>query len=219
MLNNVETFANVPAIIRNGGKWFASIGTKGSKGTKVFALAGMVKNVGLVEVPMGTALRTIVEEIGGGVPGGRKFKALQIGGPSGACLPDSLLDTEVDFDSLDEAGAMMGSGGLVVMNDTTCMVDTARFFTDFSVDESCGKCVPCRIGLKVMLNILNRIAAGEGSMSGHRPPRTIGQAYQGLVPLRSWKERTQSRTLHDPLFPERVRSPYPGETVPGTGVP
>ena len=165
VLNNVETFANVPAIIRNGGKWFASIGTKGSKGTKVFALAGTIKNVGLVEVPMGTTLRTIVEEIGGGVPGGRKFKALQIGGPSGACLPDSLLDLEVDFDSLDEAGAMMGSGGLVIMNDTTCMVDTARFFTDFSVDESCGKCVPCRIGLKVMLNILNRIAAGKGSMS------------------------------------------------------
>ena len=165
VLNNVETFANVPAIIRNGGRWFASIGTKGSKGTKVFALAGTVKNVGLVEVPMGTALRTIVEEVGGGVPGGRKFKALQIGGPSGACLPDSLLDTEVDFDSLDEAGAMMGSGGLVVMNDTICMVDTARFFIDFSVDESCGKCVPCRIGLKVMLNILNRIATGKGSMS------------------------------------------------------
>jgi len=164
VLNNVETFANVPSILRNGGKWFASIGTKGSKGTKVFALAGTVKNVGLVEVPMGTTLRTIVENIGGGVPGGRKFKTIQIGGPSGACLPASLLDTEVDFDSLDEAGAMMGSGGLVVMNDSTCMVDTARFFTDFSVDESCGKCVPCRIGLKVMLNILNRIAAGKGTM-------------------------------------------------------
>ena len=164
VLNNVETFGNVPAIILNGGKWFASIGTKGSKGTKVFALTGTVKNVGLVEVPMGTTLRTIVEDIGGGVPAGRKFKAIQIGGPSGACLPDPLLDTEVDFDSLDEAGAMMGSGGLVVMNDSTCMVDTARFFTDFSVDESCGKCVPCRIGLKVMLNILNRIAAGKGTM-------------------------------------------------------
>ncbi len=163
VLNNVETFGNVSAIIRNGGSWFASIGTKGSKGTKVFALAGTVKNVGLVEVPMGTTLRTIVEEIGGGVSGGRKFKAIQIGGPSGACLPAALLDTEVDFDSLDEAGAMMGSGGLVVMNDSTCMVDTARFFTDFSVDESCGKCVPCRVGLKVMLNILNRIAAGKGS--------------------------------------------------------
>jgi len=164
VLNNVETFANVPAILRNGGQWFASIGTKGSKGTKVFALTGMVKNVGLVEVPMGTLLRTIVYEIGGGIPDKREFKALQIGGPSGACLPASLLNTEVDFDSLDEAGAMMGSGGLVVMNDSTCMVDTARFFTDFSVDESCGKCVPCRVGMKVMLNILNRITIGQGTM-------------------------------------------------------
>jgi len=162
VLNNVETLANVPAILRNGAKWFAEIGTKGSKGTKVFALAGSVKNVGLVEVPMGTTLRTIVFDIGGGASGDSQFKAAQIGGPSGACLPDSLLDTEVDFDSLDEAGAMMGSGGLVVMNDSTCMVDTARFFTDFSVDESCGKCVPCRVGMKVMLNILNRIVAGKG---------------------------------------------------------
>jgi NADH:ubiquinone oxidoreductase subunit F (NADH-binding)/(2Fe-2S) ferredoxin len=164
VLNNVETFANIPAIIRNGGKWFASIGTKGSKGTKVFALVGTVKNVGLVEVPMGTRLRTIVYDIGGGISEEREFKAVQIGGPSGACLPASLLDTEVDFDSLDEAGAMMGSGGLVVMNDSTCMVDTARFFTDFSVDESCGKCVPCRVGMKVMLNILNRIVTGKGEM-------------------------------------------------------
>ena len=164
VLNNVETFANIPAIIRNGGKWFASIGTKGSKGTKVFALAGAVKNVGLVEVPMGTTLRVIVHEIGGGIPDKREFKAVQIGGPSGACLPTSLLDTEVDFDSLDAAGAMMGSGGLVVMNDSSCMVDTARFFTDFSVDESCGKCVPCRVGMKVMLNILNRIVMGKGEM-------------------------------------------------------
>jgi NADH:ubiquinone oxidoreductase subunit F (NADH-binding)/NAD-dependent dihydropyrimidine dehydrogenase PreA subunit/(2Fe-2S) ferredoxin len=164
VLNNVETFANIPAIIRKGGKWFASIGTKGSKGTKVFALAGAVKNVGLVEVPMGTTLRTIVYDIGGGIPDKREFKAVQIGGPSGACLPVSLLDTEVDFDSLDAAGAMMGSGGLVTMDDSTCMVDTARFFTDFSVDESCGKCVPCRVGMKVMLNILNRIVEGKGEM-------------------------------------------------------
>ena len=164
VLNNVETFANVPAILLNGGAWFASMGTGGSKGTKVFALTGSVHNVGLIEVPMGTTLRTIVYDIGGGIPEKREFKALQIGGPSGACLPAPLLDTEVDFDSLDEAGAMMGSGGLVVMNDSTCMVDTARFFTDFSVDESCGKCVPCRIGLKVMLNILNSIAAGKGTM-------------------------------------------------------
>jgi len=175
VLNNVETFANVPAIIRNGGKWFASIGTKGSKGTKVFALAGAVKNVGLVEVPMGTTLRAIVHEIGGGIPDKREFKAVQIGGPSGACLPDSLLDTEVDFDSLDAAGAMMGSGGLVVMNDSTCMVDTARFFTDFSVDESCGKCVPCRVGMKVMLNILNRIVAGKGEKEDIGRLERLGQ--------------------------------------------
>lgn len=164
VLNNVETFANVPLILLKGGDWFASLGTKGSKGTKVFALTGTVQNVGLIEVPMGTTLRTIVFDIGGGIPDKREFKAVQIGGPSGACLPASLLDTEVDFDSLDEAGAMMGSGGLVVMNDSTCMVDTARFFTDFSVDESCGKCVPCRVGMKVMLNLLNRIVIGQGEM-------------------------------------------------------
>ncbi|OGP69134.1 MAG: NADH dehydrogenase [Deltaproteobacteria bacterium RBG_13_47_9] len=164
VLNNVETLANIPGILLHGGSWFASMGTTGSKGTKVFALTGTVQNVGLIEVPMGTTLRTVVYEIGGGIREKGTFKAIQIGGPSGACLPDSLLDTEVDFDSLDEAGAMMGSGGLVVMDDTTCMVDTARFFTDFSVDESCGKCVPCRIGMKVMLNILNRITQGEGEL-------------------------------------------------------
>jgi len=164
ILNNVETFANVPSILLHGSSWFASMGTTGSKGTKVFALTGAVQNVGLIEVPMGTTLRKIVFDIGGGIPDKREYKAVQIGGPSGACLPAPLLDTEVDFDSLDEAGAMMGSGGLVVMNDMTCMVDTARFFTDFSVDESCGKCVPCRIGIKVMLNILHRIIRGEGKI-------------------------------------------------------
>jgi len=164
ILNNVETFANVPPILLNGSSWFASMGTSGSKGTKVFALTGAVQNVGLIEVPMGTTLRKIVFDIGGGILDKREYKAVQIGGPSGACLPASLLDTEVDFDSLDDAGAMMGSGGLVVMNDLTCMVDTARFFTDFSVDESCGKCVPCRIGIKVMLNILHRIIRGEGTI-------------------------------------------------------
>ncbi|MBM4307951.1 MAG: 4Fe-4S dicluster domain-containing protein [Deltaproteobacteria bacterium] len=164
VLNNVETFANVASILLHGSSWFASMGTSGSKGTKVFALTGAIQNVGLIEVPMGTTLRKIVFDIGGGIPDKREYKAVQIGGPSGACLPSSLLDTEVDFDSLDEAGAMMGSGGLVVMNDMTCMVDTARFFTDFSVDESCGKCVPCRIGIKTMLNILHRIIHGEGKI-------------------------------------------------------
>ncbi len=164
ILNNVETFANVPSVLLHGSSWFASMGTEGSKGTKVFALTGKVQNVGLIEVPMGTTLRKIVFDIGGGIPNKGKFKAAQIGGPSGACLPESLLNTEVDFDSLVEAGAMMGSGGLVIMDDSTCMVDTARFFTDFSVDESCGKCVPCRNGLKVMLNILNRITTGKGEI-------------------------------------------------------
>jgi NADH:ubiquinone oxidoreductase subunit F (NADH-binding)/(2Fe-2S) ferredoxin/NAD-dependent dihydropyrimidine dehydrogenase PreA subunit len=175
VLNNVETFANIPAILLNGGSWFASMGTSGSKGTKVFALTGTIQNVGLVEVPMGTTLRSIVYDIGGGIPDKREFKAVQIGGPSGACLPAPLLDTEVDFDSLDAAGAMMGSGGLVVMNDSTCMVDTARFFTDFSVDESCGKCVPCRVGMKVMLNILNRIVSGRGEEEDIARLKRLGQ--------------------------------------------
>ena len=175
VLNNVETFANVPSILLHGSSWFASMGTSGSKGTKVFALTGAVQNVGLIEVPMGTTLRKIVFDIGGGIPDKREYKAVQIGGPSGACLPAPLLDTEVDFDSLDEAGAMMGSGGLVVMNDMTCMVDTARFFTDFSVDESCGKCVPCRIGIKVMLNILHRIIRGEGKIEDIDHLEQLGQ--------------------------------------------
>lgn len=161
-LNNVETFANVPSIILNGASWFAGIGTEGSKGTKVFALTGTVSNVGLVEVPMGTTLRTLVFAIGGGIPGGRQFKSAQMGGPSGGCVPEQLLDTPIDFDSLIEAGAMMGSGGVVIMDDRTCMVDTAKFFTEFSVDESCGKCSPCREGLKVMLDKLTAITDGAG---------------------------------------------------------
>ena len=161
-LNNVETFANVPAIILHGAEWFASIGTEGSKGTKVFALTGAIANVGLVEVPMGTTLRTLVFDIGGGIPKKRKFKAAQLGGPSGGCVPTELLDVMIDYDSLIEAGAMMGSGGVVVMDDKTCMVDTARFFTAFSVDESCGKCIPCREGLKVMYDKMTDIVEGRG---------------------------------------------------------
>lgn len=161
-LNNVETFANVPPIILNGGEWFASIGTEGSKGTKVFALTGAINNVGLVEVPMGTTLRTLIFDIGGGIPKKRQFKAAQMGGPSGGCVPASLLDVQIDYDSLTQAGAMMGSGGVVVMDDRTCMVDTARFFTHFSVDESCGKCIPCRDGLKVMAEKLDEIVQGHG---------------------------------------------------------
>ncbi len=161
-LNNVETYANVPPIIVNGGAWFASIGTEGSKGTKVFALTGAINNVGLVEVPMGTSLKALIYDIGGGIPKKRKFKAAQMGGPSGGCVPTKLLDVEIDYDSLTEIGAMMGSGGVVVMDDRTCMVDTARFFTAFSVDESCGKCVPCREGLKVMYEKMTDLVEGRG---------------------------------------------------------
>ncbi len=161
-LNNVETFANVNPIILHGGEWFASIGTEGSNGTKVFALTGAVNNVGLVEVPMGTTLRNLVFDIGGGIPKKRSYKAAQIGGPSGGCITAEHLDTEIDYESLYGVGAMMGSGGVVVMDDMTCMVDTALFFTHFSVDESCGKCVPCREGLKVMFDKLTDIVQGRG---------------------------------------------------------
>lgn len=164
ILNNVETYANIPQIILKGADWFNSIGTKGSAGTKVFALGGKINHTGLVEVPMGTTLRTIVEEIGGGIPSGRPFKAAQMGGPSGGCVPAEYLDVPIDYDSLIEIGAMMGSGGLIVMDDTTCMVDIAKFFLEFTVDESCGKCTPCRIGTKRLLELLDRISRGEGTM-------------------------------------------------------
>ncbi len=164
ILNNVETYANIPQIILNGPEWFASMGTEKSKGTKVFALGGKITNTGLVEVPMGTTLREIVEEIGGGIPNGKKFKAAQTGGPSGGCIPASLIDTPIDYDNLLEIGSMMGSGGLIVMDEDTCMVDLAKFFLEFTVDESCGKCAPCRIGTVRMLEILNKITEGNGEM-------------------------------------------------------
>jgi NADH-quinone oxidoreductase subunit F len=161
-LNNVKSFAYIPVIIERGSDFFANIGTEGSKGTAVFALAGKVENVGLVEVPMGTTLRTVVDDIGGGVTDGKTFKGVQTGGPSGGCLPESFLDTPIDFDSLLEAGAMMGSGGMIIMDEDNCMVDAARFFLDFTVQESCGKCVLCRLGTTQMLSILNDIVGGKG---------------------------------------------------------
>ena len=161
-LNNVETFGNVPAIINKGADWFASYGTEDSKGTKVFALGGKVNNVGLVEVPMGTTLREIVYEIGGGIPNGREFKAVQTGGPSGGCISPKDLDTPIDYKSLSDIGSMMGSGGMLVLDDTDCMVDIAKFFLDFSVDESCGKCTPCRIGTKRLYELLTKICEGKG---------------------------------------------------------
>ena len=162
ILNNVETYANVPQIILKGADWFASMGTEKSKGTKVFALGGKIKNTGLVEIPMGTTLRTIVEEIGGGIPGGKKFKAAQTGGPSGGCIPASLIDTPIDYDNLLAIGSMMGSGGLIVMDEDNCMVDIAKFYLEFIVDESCGKCSPCRIGTKRLLDLLTKITEGNG---------------------------------------------------------
>jgi len=162
VLNNVETWANVPLIINRGADWFTQYGTKGSKGTKIFSLVGKITNTGLVEVPMGITLRDIVYKIGGGIPGGKKFKAIQTGGPSGGCIPEALLDLEVGFDELTEAGSMMGSGGMIVMDEDTCMVDVARYFIHFLADESCGKCVPCREGLRQMDRILTRITEGRG---------------------------------------------------------
>ena len=162
MLNNVETYANVAQIILHGADWYNAIGTEKSKGTKVFALGGKINNTGLVEVPMGTTLRTVIYDVGGGCPNGKKFKAVQTGGPSGGCLPESLLDTPVDYENLIAAGSMMGSGGMIVMDEDNCMVDIARFYMDFIVDESCGKCTPCRVGTKRMLEILQRIVDGKG---------------------------------------------------------
>lgn len=164
ILNNVETYANVPRIILNGAAWFASMGTEKSKGTKVFALGGKIHNTGLVEVPMGTTLREIIEEIGGGIPNGKKFKAAQTGGPSGGCIPAELIDTPIDYDNLLAIGTMMGSGGLIVMDEDTCMVDIAKFFLEFTVDESCGKCTPCRVGTKRLLELLEKITDGRGEM-------------------------------------------------------
>ena len=162
--NNVETFANIPQIILKGAEWFSSMGTERSKGTKVFALGGKIQHTGLVEIPMGVTLDTIINEIGGGIPGGKKFKAAQTGGPSGGCIPASLINTEVDYDNLVALGCMMGSGGLIVMDEDNCMVDMAKFFLEFTVDESCGKCTPCRVGTKRLLELLNKITDGNGTL-------------------------------------------------------
>ena len=161
-VNNVETYANIPPIILRGAEWFSSIGTEKSKGTKVFALAGKVNNVGLIEVPMGTTLREVIFEIGGGIKNGKKFKAVQTGGPSGGCLTEKHLDTPIDYDNLLASGSMMGSGGMIVMDEDDCMVSVAKFYLEFTVDESCGKCTPCRIGNKRLLEILDRITRGLG---------------------------------------------------------
>jgi NADH:ubiquinone oxidoreductase subunit F (NADH-binding)/(2Fe-2S) ferredoxin len=175
LINNVETFANVRHIILNGSNWFASIGTENSKGTKVFALSGKVNNTGLVEVPMGVTIRELVFDIGGGIPNGKKFKAVQIGGPSGGCVPAEYLDTPIDYESLKKLGTIMGSGGVIVLDEDTCMVNLAKFFLDFTVDESCGQCVPCRIGLKHLYEILDRITKGKGKMEDLETLEKLGE--------------------------------------------
>jgi NADH:ubiquinone oxidoreductase subunit F (NADH-binding)/ferredoxin len=178
-LNNVETWANVPLIINRGASWYRQIGTEGSKGTKIFSLVGKINNTGLVEVPMGISIREMVYNIGGGIPGGRKFKAIQTGGPSGGCIPESLLDLPVDFDRLSEAGSMMGSGGMIVMDEQTCMVDMARYFISFLTEESCGKCVPCREGLDRMLDILTDITEGRGREGDIELLEELGEVMKG----------------------------------------
>jgi NADH:ubiquinone oxidoreductase subunit F (NADH-binding)/(2Fe-2S) ferredoxin/Pyruvate/2-oxoacid:ferredoxin oxidoreductase delta subunit len=179
-LNNVETWANVPHIINKGSEWYASIGTEGSKGTKIFSLVGKVNNTGLVEVPMGITLREIIFDIGGGIPGGREFKAVQTGGPSGGCIPESLLDLPVDFDELRKAGSMMGSGGMIVMDERTCMVDVARYFLNFLREESCGKCTPCREGIARSLEVLTRICRGEGRDDDIELLEELGELLEGF---------------------------------------
>ena len=174
-VNNVETLANIPIILTKGAEWFAAIGTERSKGTKVFALAGKINNVGLIEVPMGTTLREVIYEIGGGIKGGKKFKAVQTGGPSGGCLTEKHLDTPIDFDNLLAAGSMMGSGGMIVMDEDDCMVSVSRFYLDFTVEESCGKCTPCRIGNKRLLELLNKITEGRGTEKDLDTLATLGQ--------------------------------------------
>ena len=164
LINNVESFANIATIMRKGAEWFTSIGTPKSPGTKVFALAGDINNTGLIEVPMGTSLREIIFDIGGGIPGGKKFKAAQTGGPSGGCIPEKHLDTKVDYESLKALGSIMGSGGLIVMDEASCMVKVARYFMEFCMDESCGKCIPCRVGTKQMHGLLDKICKGEGTL-------------------------------------------------------
>ncbi|MDD2319207.1 MAG: NADH-ubiquinone oxidoreductase-F iron-sulfur binding region domain-containing protein, partial [Geobacteraceae bacterium] len=178
LINNVETYGNIAPIINRGGDWYAGIGTEKSKGTKIFALAGEISNTGLIEVPMGITLREVVYEIGGGIPGGRGFKAAQTGGPSGGCIPAEYLDTPIDYENLAALGSIMGSGGLVIMNDRSCMVDVARFFMDFCRDESCGKCIPCRVGTSQMLRMLEKICNGSAVMEDLDKLRELAEMVQ-----------------------------------------
>ena len=203
-INNVETWATVPRIIRNGVDWYSGIGTEESKGTKVFSLVGKINNSGLIEVPMGMKLRTIIEDIGGGVPEGLAFKAVQTGGPSGGCIPAEHLDIPVDYEHLTEVGSMMGSGGMVVMDERSCMVDVARYFLEFTEDESCGKCTPCRMGTQHLLNMLTNICAGNGRSGDTERLEAIGQSGDGRLTLWLGADFTESGSHHSRVLPARV---------------
>ena len=210
VLNNVETYANVPMIIQRGAEWYRGIGTPESPGTKAFALTGNVCNTGLIEVPMGTPLRDIVFDVGGGIPNGKKFKAVQIGGPSGGCLSEKDLDRHMDFDSLTKIGAMIGSGGMVVMDEDTCMVEVARFFMSFTQRESCGKCVPCREGTQRMLEILERIVAGQGTMEDLDTLRDLADMIENTALCGLGKSAAQAGHQHPQRLPGRVCGPHSG---------
>ena len=215
LINNVETLANIPPIVRRGGAWFASIGTEKSKGTKVFALAGRIRNTGLIEVPMGIKLRDIVFTIGGGVPEGSQFKAVQTGGPSGGCLPEEFLDLPVDYDTLRQAGSIMGSGGMIVMDHTSSMVDVARYFMEFCMDESCGKCVPCRAGTHQMHGLLGQDRPRARDRQG---PGAAGRDVRGRAgdeSVRAGPDRTQSGAQHAAAFPRRVSDEIAGQRIAG----
>ncbi len=208
-INNVETFANIPWIIINGAAAYAKYGTEKSKGTKVFALAGKIKRSGLVEVPMGITIRDIIFKLGGGIQHDRKFKAVQMGGPSGGCIPEYMADTIVDYDSVNATGAIMGSGGMVVMDEDTCMVDVAKFFLNFTQEESCGKCTFCRVGTKRMLEILERISEGKGEEGDIEKLEDLAYAIKDNSLMRSWADSAKSCTDDDTLFQTRIRGPHP----------
>ena len=219
LINNVETFANIAAVIMRGGDWLSAIGTERSKGTKVFALTGAVTNTGLIEVPMGLTLRQIVFEIGGGLAEGRRFKAVQTGGPSGGCIPKSLLDMPVDYETLAQAGSIMGSGGMIVMDDRTCMVDVAKFFMDFCREESCGKCLPCRVGHRGDVPAARQDNHGRGHSGPLGPTGKSGDNGKSDQPVRPRPRRSEPSLLHAALFPGRVPGPYRRPRVPGGRVP
>ena len=218
MINNVETFANVPAVINYGAEWFARIGTEKSGGTKVFALAGKIRHTGLVEVPMGTTLRTVVYEIGGGVAGGKQLKAIQTGGPAGGCIPAKWIDLAVDFDSLAKAGSIMGSGGMIVLDEDDCMVDIAKFFMTFSQDESCGKCTPCREGTTRMLEILERITTGNGTLEDLDKLKRLGLLMKRASLCGLGRAAANPDAQHAGAFPRRVRGPRDRASLPGPQV-